>query len=247
MLLSTVEATVAALRALEPETRGLDRLLMAFNRMVERQLAHPKAENGWRRHAVRSRHGRNIPAALLGSLDHIVVAYGESTPKFGGKQAQPLPVYWAARRLGTDEHFACAIEPRVSLEDNLLGHWELTQEDFLRALSLDEASAAWAAFQRPDDILVVYNHSTARLLAHIARQSTPCLVLKSVDFNPQRRYSTLDELVAVEGLESTPAQHRGRAPAGGSQTPPRLRRASPRVSRLNSGPTLSAMSQQCPI
>jgi DTW domain-containing protein YfiP len=37
--LSTVEATVAALRVLEPETAGLDGLLAAFEAMVEAQLA----------------------------------------------------------------------------------------------------------------------------------------------------------------------------------------------------------------
>ena len=41
--LSTVEATVAALRYLEPETEGFALLLGAFNRMVEQQLAHPNA------------------------------------------------------------------------------------------------------------------------------------------------------------------------------------------------------------
>lgn len=39
--LSTVEATVAALGALEPETTGLEGLLAAFDTMVEAQLAHP--------------------------------------------------------------------------------------------------------------------------------------------------------------------------------------------------------------
>ncbi len=212
MLLSTVEATVAALRALEPETRGLDQLLKAFNGMVERQLAHPKAENGWRRNAVRSRGGRNIPAALLGNLDQIVVAYGESAAaERGCKPVSRSPVYWAAQRLGTGERFACAIEPQVPLLDAILGYLELTQEDFVRALSLDEARTAWAEFHRQDDILVVYNHSTARLLTQITKQFTPCLVLKSVDFNPQRRYGTLDELVAAEGLAVVPAQHPGRA------------------------------------
>ena len=78
LLLSTVEATVAALRALEPETSGFDQLLAAFDGMIDRQLAHPKAANGWRRHAMRRRCVRNIPAALLGGLAHVVVVYGES-------------------------------------------------------------------------------------------------------------------------------------------------------------------------
>jgi hypothetical protein len=56
---------------------------------------------------------------------------------------------------------------------------------------------------------VVTQASTARLLAQLTNRFTPCLVLKSVDFNPHRRYSTLDELVAAEGLAVAPAQHPG--------------------------------------
>jgi DTW domain-containing protein YfiP len=57
--LSTLEATVAALRVLEPATWGLDQLIAAFDCMVERQLAHPRfldarqrrlpRESGWRK------------------------------------------------------------------------------------------------------------------------------------------------------------------------------------------------------
>ena len=212
MLLSTVEATVAALRVLEPGTRGLDQLLGAFCRMVERQLAHPKNENGWRRNAVRNRGGRNIPSALVGNLDRVVVAYGESvTDDSGCKRAAPMPVYWTAQRLGTGERFACAIQPQVPLQSSILGHLELTAEHFAHALPLDEVRAAWEVFQRPNDVLAVYNHSTARLLAQITSRSAACLVLKSIDFNPQRRYSTLDELVAAEGLAIAPARTPGRA------------------------------------
>lgn len=38
--LSTIEAAVAALRILEPETVGFDQLLRAFDTMIEVQLAH---------------------------------------------------------------------------------------------------------------------------------------------------------------------------------------------------------------
>jgi DTW domain-containing protein YfiP len=53
MALSTIEATVGALRLLEPETLGLDRLLQAFEKMVDMQLAHPGFATGsWFRGAV---------------------------------------------------------------------------------------------------------------------------------------------------------------------------------------------------
>ncbi len=141
------EATVAALRVLEPDTRGLARLLSAFYGMVERQLAHPKNENGWRRNAARNGDSRNIPSALLGELDHIVVAYGESVADdYGGKRAARVPVYWTAQRLGTGERFACTIQPPAPLQSSLLGHWELTEEHFAHALPLAEVARSGLCF-----------------------------------------------------------------------------------------------------
>ncbi|HEY1599073.1 MAG TPA: tRNA-uridine aminocarboxypropyltransferase [Pirellulales bacterium] len=211
-LLSTVEATVAALRALEPETCNLDLLLEAFYGMVERQLAHPKSAHGWRSNRARQPGGLNIPSALLGSLDHIVVAYGESVPEGDSLKATARrPITWAAQRLGTGERFACTIQPPARIDASLLGHFELTEEHFNDALSLAAARAAWNAYARPQDVLAVYNQSTARLLERITNRTVACLVLKSIDFNPQRSYSTLDEVIAGEGLTVAPAQHPGRA------------------------------------
>jgi DTW domain-containing protein YfiP len=210
--LSTLEATVAALRVLEPDTAGLDQLLEVFQDMVERQLTHSQSKDGWRRIQGRHRTSRNIPGALLGDLDQVVVAYGESAAGERGCQPVPrYPIYWVAQRLGTGERFACAIQPELPLQESFLGHLELTRGDFSRALSPAEFRASWAAFQRPRDTLAVYSPSTARLLTRINAHSTPCLVLKSVDFNPLRRYGTLDELLTAEGLVSGPAQHPGRA------------------------------------
>jgi len=211
-LLSTVEATVAALRALEPATCGFDQLLGAFYDMVENQLAHPKSKDGWRRNVARNRFGRNIPTAILGNLEHVVVAYGESVANDCDRDAAArVPVYWTAQRIGTGERFACAIQHHARLPASLLAHFELTDETFKNALPLQKAQATWKAFQRPNDVVAVYNYGTARLLRHITNQSAACLVLKSVDFNPQRRYSTLDELVTAEGLTVAAAQHPGRA------------------------------------
>lgn len=212
MLLSTVEATVAALRTLEPETRGLDQLLGAFYSMIENQLAHPNCKNGWRRNAARHQGGRNIPSALLGNLDHVVVAYGESVADDASRKAAArVPVYWTAQRLGTGERFTCAIQSHVPLPASMLAHFELTAEHFAGALPLEEARAAWQAFQRPSDVFAVYNQGTARLLGKIANRSTECLVLKAVDFNPQQRYGTLDEIVTAEQLTVAPSQHPGRS------------------------------------
>jgi hypothetical protein len=130
---------------------------------------------------------------------------------YGGKRAARVPAYWTAQRLGTGERFTCAIQLPTPIASSLLGHWELTEEHFARALPLAQVRAKWAVFHRPGDVVAVYNHSTARLLSQITNQPTSSLVLKSVDFNPQRRYGTLEELVAAEGFAIGPVRHPGRA------------------------------------
>ncbi|MFN0021977.1 MAG: tRNA-uridine aminocarboxypropyltransferase [Pirellulaceae bacterium] len=210
--ISTVEATVAALRVLEADTLGLDRLLQAFDHMVERQLAHPKSEVSRRRLARLSRTVRNIPLALLGDLKNIVVAYGEwPAGKLGSNGLPRMPVYWVAERLGSGERFACTLRPDDPMTDSFLTHLELTSDDFSGALSPEEARSSWSAFHRPQDTIAVYNQSSANLLQQLSSLPSKYLVLKSVDFHPQRRYGTLDELVAAEGLQVDPPQNPGRA------------------------------------
>jgi len=210
--LSTLEAIVAALRILEPATNGFDRLLGAFETMVDQQLAHSQSKIAWRCNERRQQLGTNIPRALVGDLAHVVVAYGESAPGGRGKKGglQP-PVYWVAQRLGTDERFASAIEPGSRLTDQFLGHLELSERDFADALSHEAFRAAWINFLHPADTLVVYHQSTVRLLSHVHGSMGKCVVLKSVRLNPGRTNGTLEERLASEGLVSGLAEHPGRA------------------------------------
>lgn len=183
MFLSTIEAIVAALRILEPETLDLERLLQAFENMVDVQLAHPGSANGARFVARGSRTVKNIPLALHGDLANIVVAYGESVPgqRGAGKRAAAPPVCWVARRLGDDAHFACILIPSQPLSDVFLNHLELTQADFAAAISVAEAKRRWAEFQRPGDIVTVIQPSTAQLFTHLVDSAARCLVLKSIE------------------------------------------------------------------
>lgn len=179
--LSTVEATVAALRILEPETAGLEQLLAAFETMVEAQLRHPGSVNGSRLLLRRRRTVSHVPQTLLESLQHVIVAYGDaSAGECGRTRISEPPVTWVARRLGDDATFAHTLIPIRPLEDGFLKHLELTREDFVNALSLDEARQRWQLFRRPTDIVAVFQPGTARLHSFIAGGRAPCLVLKSV-------------------------------------------------------------------
>ena len=210
--LSTVEATVAALRALEPETQGFDQLLVAFQQMVERQLAHPCAEYDRQTRTPQKQASRNIPRALVDDLANVVVVYGEANPGERGQRRLPAPpIYWVAQRLGTGECFTCVLQPQQPLSDSHLELFELSTQDFSAASSPDDARQRWAEFQQPCDHYFVYNQGTADLLKELCPGAVNCQVLKAVNFHPHRHYHTLDELIAGEGLLAPAPLHRGRA------------------------------------
>jgi DTW domain-containing protein YfiP len=200
--LSTVEAIVAALRVLEPETVGLEQLLAAFETMVEAQLKHPGSANGSRFLQRRTRTVSRVPQALMGSLKRVIVAYGEATAgECGRKRISEPPVTWVARRLGDDATFSHTLIPPRPLDDGFLKHLELTQADFTNALSLDEARQRWQLFQRPQDVVTVFQPGTARLFSLLAGAAAPCLVLKSVDWEALAGRLPKDFLCAApEGL-----------------------------------------------
>ncbi len=180
--LSTVEATVAALRILEPETSGLDQLLAAFDTMVERQLVHRQRQAAQRWLHTPKRTFKNIPRELLGDLNDIVVVYGEAYPGVRGQKRVPAPpVYWVAERLGTGERFSCAIQPACPFPADFWQHLELTPNDFAQAVSAEEARHRWEAFCRNDDVVVAGEPGSGHLLQQLVERPTPCLVLKSVD------------------------------------------------------------------
>jgi len=143
--LSTLEATVAALKVIEPQTEGLDRLLEAFDLMIERQIAHPNSKDEWRRNRKRSVTEGNIPRAFHGEMANVVVAYGESTPgQRGDGKRRRAPVYWTAERIASGESFASTIVPDAPLSETTLGHLELSADDFASARTHEAFRAAWA-------------------------------------------------------------------------------------------------------
>jgi DTW domain-containing protein YfiP len=226
--LSTVEATVSALRILEPETAGLEDLLRAFEQMVEWQLAHPGSSSLAPRFPARGpRTIVNIPLALQGDLTNIVVAYGEAAPgERGQKRSDPPPITWVARRLRDGAEFGCLLPPPQPISDAILTHLQLTRDDFARAIPLAEAQRRWAEFQRPGDIVAVTHAGADHLFAYIAGSEAPCLQLRSVNLR------ALDHGAPGAELFGASTNHSSAKPSFGRSTH-RLEDAIARVSLLN--------------
>jgi hypothetical protein len=199
--LSTLEATVAALQALEPETSGLDQLLSAFHQMVENQLRHPASRTAWRQNKKRQSRPRHFPQLLLQNSDNLVVAYGEATPGHPGQHTDnPSPVHWVAQRLGTGERFSRILRQQQPLSDVALEHMRLSNADFDGAASQAEFCTEWRHFLRSDDVLIVYHQRIYQLLRHVGAAQPRCLVLKAIFGKWRSGFQSVEELMMIEGM-----------------------------------------------
>lgn len=204
--ISTVEATVAALKVLEPCTSNLDELLHAFDQMIDNQI-NRRDEFNWRSVSKRATSGvSNVPRALVGDLSNVVVAYGELDQ--GGvslqQDKQRKPVYWVAERLSTGEVFRCAIASSSIQDESFLDCLRLSPCDFEEAVSIDQFRLQWQAFLHRGDEVAVYHPSTANLMRKIDPALTPSMILKSVKLEQNQGRGTLDDVVRSLGIETLP-------------------------------------------
>lgn len=207
--LSTLEATIEALRVMEPATRGFDALLAAFDRMVESQLQHPRDSLRLRR-PRRPTTPTNIPSVLLTSPGDVIIVYGESSfGQRGLKKQERQPVYWVAERLTTGETFTCAIRAQEPITQDFLKLMQLTSADFVDAVSLEDFATRWRSFASPADHIVAYNESTLRLLKSVEPDRRNSVSLKSV--NIKTSATTLDAMLQELNVAEPAVKLRGRA------------------------------------
>ena len=210
--LSTLEATVAALKCLEPETAGLDKLLESFVGMIQSQLTLPQADFGARRHYRRKLDViKNIPKAIRDDLENIVIVYGETSPGYLQEGRPPEPVYWVAQRLVSSERFEQAIRPASPLSQAFLNHVELPSKVFDQAISIEKFLGGWETFLRPTDTIAFYYPNVAKLLARIGGPRRRTVHLKSVQFEQHHKSASLNEVLTSLGVTLFPTICSGRA------------------------------------
>jgi DTW domain-containing protein YfiP len=224
---STVEAVVAALEFIEPETPGLGSLLRAFSGMIDLQIAaaaaHPRLPRFARKDRQRS-HG--LPPLLAENFEQVVVVYAEAT--FVGARTVGLPraalrreprrlIHWVARRLRTGERFSAVIHPGELPSENRLCPTGLTADDLLGGVNLARARRDWRAFSLPKDVLLSWNKSTLDVMRPLEHEG-PVAFLKGTyknlahRRNPTRKLrGSIDAVIDREGLQTADTPLRGRA------------------------------------
>jgi DTW domain-containing protein YfiP len=212
---STIEAIVEALCALEPETAGLNALLAAFDSMIDDQLAFVRRGAG-SRHARRRRPEaqRRLPEALVSGLSRLVVVYAESSRARCDAERELVQV--TAQALGSQAAFQRHLRAAQGIPNPIvLGHMRLSPSDFEHADDLPRFRAAWREFLAAAGdpaIVAAWNQSTFDLLRAAGAELPAQLVLKSA-YRARfgARHASLDDVIAAEALTPEPAALRGRA------------------------------------
>ena len=208
---STVEAVVQALRILEPATSGIDGLLAAFDRMIDRQVEIvAQVERRGRAKSERHRPSRALSPLLLDP--RLVVAYAESSLPGGDPTAKRELVQWVAARVLTGEVFEALLRPGGAWPSpHHLAHMQLAPETLAGGETLVEATERFVTFAGSDAPIAAWTPSTLDWGSSMIGER-PRTVLKTSYCNLRNhRASFLETVLQREHLTGIENECRGRA------------------------------------
>jgi DTW domain-containing protein len=218
---STIEALMYVLGALEGDAQRFDCLRLPFQKMIDAQLAH-KAERLTPRSRYRREHGARrspIPSALLGHADKVVCLGGEANawPCRDTERRAAYPdelVQWVAHRPLTGETFECFAAPRNPLSPSTPAHLGVDPATLLAGEQLDTLLARWRRFVRDDDIVCSWGrYATALFVQSGGYLPRTRFDLRMVVKNlTKQKIGTMDDYYAT--LDQSPSQPSATGRAG---------------------------------
>jgi hypothetical protein len=208
--ISTLEAIVATLVHLEPDTTGFEELLQAFDTMIDVQIERSlvrKVRRPTRRAALAQPSGqRALPTLLSHHPENHVLLHIETIG--GHASAQPIQV--CAWRPGSEARFECLIAHEPLADARKCHRLGVSAEAFATAVSEDEFWRRWAEFTRADDVFLAWNQRSLDALGQPER----AVLLKAAWCNLERRRAGhLADVLAGHGLQRESMDFLGNAGA----------------------------------
>lgn len=168
---STLEALVHVLGALEGDATRYDPLLRPFRAMIDAQIACQEELHGARtRHAKKASWLRKprVHPLLRGGEREIVCIAGEANAwpyraREKGALYEDELVHWVGRRLSTGETFDAVVAPSRPIAPRTTTHIELTEAQLRAGVSPDAMRASWRDFIRDTDVVCFWGHYAAAL------------------------------------------------------------------------------------
>ncbi|MFE8600954.1 tRNA-uridine aminocarboxypropyltransferase [Archangium violaceum] len=163
---STIEAVVEVLGALEGNQERFDTLLNPFEFMVDTQLDRQDSRTEPpRRRIFKSAWQPPLELRTIAeNFEHLVLLYAEANAH-PAEQALPSElVHLVAMRPATGERFQAVLAPRQPLARSTCLHVELPEETLRAGEPLESGLARFQAFVRPGDKLAVWTTFALELL-----------------------------------------------------------------------------------
>jgi hypothetical protein len=204
---STIEALMHVLGALEGDVARFRPLLAPFRAMVDAQIAHVGAGGSPRKKKLRSPRPAKprVPALLRERLENVVCVVGEVNAwPYGAAERGRFPeelVHWVAVRLATEETFECVLAPRHPLAPGTTRWVELAEDRITEGRTVSELGARWAAFSRETDVVASWGkYATNAFTAAGLRLSEARVDLREAARMWSRgKVGTIDDFLRVVG------------------------------------------------
>jgi DTW domain-containing protein YfiP len=165
---STIEALMHVLGALEGDPARFRSLLDPLNAMVDAQLACQARSPRRRERQPRAarRPGDRVPREFAQRFDDLVCVVGEANawPYLAGAEHPPEElVHWVAHRIATGETFAWIAAPERVLSPSTPFHSELSEAALRGGTPRSALFEALGRFLRPSDLLCAWGHYSFNL------------------------------------------------------------------------------------
>jgi DTW domain-containing protein len=209
---STIEAVVHLLSALEGAPARYRPILQAFDAMVDLQLAEQSRRTGPPRRLERRPNRRPrvdlSVAALRARPADLVALYAEANGWASGSELEGEAelIQLAALRPATGERFDAFVAPRRALGPSVALHLEVPAERLLAGEPVAEALARFAAFLRPGDLFCGWGpYALSLLRAEGAPEREFADVRLACARQLRRRPGGVEQAVRLLGREDLPA------------------------------------------
>jgi DTW domain-containing protein YfiP len=206
---STVEAIMYALAAIERDGRTFEELLAPFRFMVDRQLDHQaQLGHGRARPAPKPRRRFALPPPLRREDDLVLVVGEANAWPFADPRRRENPdelVHWLALRPSTGAELRLVVRPSRPLCPRTSELTELDAPQILDGVDRATFEAAWRAFVRPTDVVVGWGYHALSLLTEPEKADLEFFDLRTlVKEWSKLRPGTVERFAAELGVTASP-------------------------------------------
>ncbi len=206
---STVEAIMYALRAIERGDRTFEEMLEPFRFMIDEQIEHQrKVGYGRQKPAPRKKRAFGLPDMLGRVEDAVLVSADANAWPFRSAEREAEPdelVHWVALRLATREVFHCIVKPTRRLCPRTPTLVELDEETLAGGVSKAAFDERWRAFLKPSDVLIGWGHHPLTFVENLEEERARFVDLRAATKEwAKERTGTVEDVAQSLGLTPEP-------------------------------------------